>query len=68
MEKTVEINRLISRKTIKIVRDTSRVITRAQIPGDLSRIDHIIDRVLKLNEEDAEKIMHTICDKFKDRP
>lgn len=67
MEKAMEISKLISRKTIKLMRDSSRVITRAHIPGGLSRIDHIIDRVLKLSEEEAEKLMHTICDKFNDR-
>ncbi|MDQ1771707.1 glycoside hydrolase family 130 protein [Labilibaculum euxinus] len=67
MEKAMEISKLISRKTIKLMRDSSRVITRAHIPGGLSRIDHIIDRVLKLSEEETEKLMHTICDKFNDR-
>ncbi|MBN2595661.1 glycoside hydrolase family 130 protein [Labilibaculum sp.] len=67
MEKAVEISKLISRKTIKLMRDSSRVITRAHIPGGLWRIDHIIDRVLKLSEEEAGKLMHTICDQFNDR-
>ncbi|BAX80033.1 glycoside hydrolase family 130 protein [Labilibaculum antarcticum] len=68
MKKAVDISTFISRKSILLMRDSSRVITRAHIPGGgLSRVDHVIDRVLKLSEEEADKVMHTICDKFNDR-
>jgi len=67
MEKAVKIGKFINRKTIKIMRDNSRVITRAHIPNCLSRIDNIIDRVLKLSEDEARKLMQNICHKFSDR-
>ncbi|WP_163380759.1 glycoside hydrolase family 130 protein [Cyclobacterium sp. SYSU L10401] len=46
----------VKRNRIKIVRNSSRVITRAHIP-DISRIPKIIGRVLKLSEESAEDLL-----------
>lgn len=67
MRKAVEISKFISRKTIKIMRDNSRVITRAHIPDDLSRIDHIIERILNLSEDEARKQMQIVYHKFGNR-
>jgi predicted GH43/DUF377 family glycosyl hydrolase len=58
---------LVKRKKTKIVRDTSRVITRAHIPGNMSRIPKIIDRVLKLTEEDATDLLKNVNLNFSDR-
>jgi predicted GH43/DUF377 family glycosyl hydrolase len=57
---------LVKRKKTKIERDTSRVIARANIPN-MSRIRNIINRVVKLTEEDAEKLLHKINYDFVDR-
>lgn len=50
---------LVKRNRIKIVRNTSRVITRAHIP-DITRIPKIIDRVMNLTEESAEDLLQHI--------
>ena len=58
---------LIKRKKTKIIRDTSRVITRANIPDNLVRVTKIIDRVLKLTEEKATSLLQNINFDFSDR-
>jgi predicted GH43/DUF377 family glycosyl hydrolase len=57
---------LVKRKKVKIERDTSRVITRANIPR-MSRIRKIIDRVLTLTEMEAENLLQEIDFNFVDR-
>jgi len=54
------------RKTI-IERDTSRVICRPHIPGDISRISKIIERVLQLSEETTQYMVNNIRENFYDR-
>lgn len=59
----------IKRKKTKILRDTSRVITRLHVPHDKTRIPKIVNRVLHLTESDAgdliEKILHEFSDRHK---
>ncbi|WP_235941837.1 glycoside hydrolase family 130 protein [Cyclobacterium roseum] len=50
---------LVKRTRIKIVRNSSRVITRAHVT-DIARIPKIIGRVLQLTEGDAEDLLHHI--------
>lgn len=54
---------LVKRNRIKIVRNSSRVITRAHVT-DIARIPKIIGRVLDLTEEDAEDLLHHINHHF----
>ena len=57
----------VRRKKTKILRDTSRVITRAYFPEDKSRIPKIIDRVLSLTENEAKELMEKVNLDFFDR-
>ncbi len=57
----------VKRKKTKLVRDTSRVITRAHIPVNIGRIPKIIDRVLKLTEDEAAVELQNVNFKFSDR-
>lgn len=59
MEKMFSKNLLVKRTRIKIVRNSSRVITRAHIP-DVTRIPKIIDRVMRLTEGGAEELLQHI--------
>jgi len=67
MNKSNRIRSLITRKSIKIDRNNSRVITRVHIPGDLSRVSKIISRVISLSESKAEKLLKNVMDNFYDR-
>jgi len=67
MENTVSISKLVKRKKIRITRDESRVISRAHIPGRMSRISNVANRVLALSEEEAIKLLHNIHFNFLDR-
>jgi predicted GH43/DUF377 family glycosyl hydrolase len=58
---------LVKRKKTKITRDTSRVITRAHIPGNMARIPKIIDRVIKLTENEATDLLQNVNFNFSDR-
>ncbi len=57
----------INRKAIKIVGDTSRVITRPHFPDDKDRISRIIQRILSLSTAEAEKLMARIMTDFAGR-
>ncbi len=61
------IQSLIKRKRTRIVRDTSRVITRAHIPEDLVRVSKIIGRVINLSEKRAELVLKEVYANFYDR-
>jgi len=56
----------VRRKKTKINRDISRVITRLHVPEN-SRTPKVINRVLSLNENEAEKLMERIHFEFFDR-
>ncbi len=56
----------VRRKKTKINRDVSRVITRLHVPEN-SRTPKIINRVLSLNENEAEELMKRIHFEFFDR-
>jgi predicted GH43/DUF377 family glycosyl hydrolase len=62
-----DIKSFIQRERIRIERDNSRVICRSHVPGDLERVRRIIDRVIKLSEKKAEKLLKAVCDNFHDR-
>lgn len=57
-------NELIHRRENRIERNLSKVIVRAHIPGDISRIGKIIKRVLDLSEFRATHLLSDIKDKF----
>jgi predicted GH43/DUF377 family glycosyl hydrolase len=57
-------NELINRRNNRIERNVSKVIVRAHIPGDISRIGKIIKRVLDLSEYKATHLLSDIKDKF----
>ncbi len=57
----------IKRKAIKIVGDTSRVITRLHLPDEKHRILHIINRILSLSSKAAKDLMAQIMFDFAGR-
>ncbi len=57
---------LVKREKTKIIRDTSRVITRAHIP-DISRIPNILNRIMDLSEVQSERILEKIYLDFSNR-
>lgn len=67
MDKENSVKSLIKRKRTRIVRDTSRVITRAHIPGDMGRVSKIIERVMALSEKKATELMKEVHANFYDR-
>ncbi|KAB2878615.1 glycosidase [bacterium] len=58
---------MVKRNRTKLVRDTSRVITRTHIPGNTDRIPKIIDRVLKMTEHDAADLLQNVNLNFSNR-
>ncbi|MBN1637793.1 MAG: glycoside hydrolase family 130 protein [Ignavibacteriales bacterium] len=58
---------LVKRKRTKIIRDTSRVITRVLIPSNIDRIPKIIKRVMNLTEKKAEDLLQNIYLNFYER-
>lgn len=67
MKKSVDLKHLVKRKKIRIVGDTTRVITLPHVPSKIPRINNIIKRVLKLTEEEAEKQLEETLFLFADR-
>jgi len=57
----------VKRKAIKIIGDTSRVITRLHLPAERHRIHKIIQRILGMPDMAAENVMAQIMDDFSDR-
>jgi len=57
----------VIRKAIKIVGDTSRVITCPHIPAERHRISKIIQRVLNLPEAETNKLQAQIMADFSGR-
>ena len=57
----------VKRKAIKIVGDTSRVITRLHLPDDRHRISKIIQRIINLPEKTAQKLMAQVMVDFSGR-
>jgi len=56
----------MNRTNIKIVRDTSRVITRCHVLA-MDRIPKVIERVLQLSPAEAEKVLENTFLDFSDR-
>jgi predicted GH43/DUF377 family glycosyl hydrolase len=67
MEKDKNLKPRVKRNNVKILRDTSRVITRFHIPDNNTRISKIINRVLHLTENESEELMEKILSEFSDR-
>ncbi len=67
MDKAREISSLVKRRKNIIDRNNSRVITRAHIPGDMSRVSKIISRVMKLSENKAEDLLKDVMNNFYSR-
>lgn len=63
----LSVKQFIRRRKTRIIRDTSRVITRAHIPTNLSRISRIAGRVLALSEEHAADLLSDVLESFSDR-
>ena len=57
----------VKRKANKIVRDTSRVITRLHLPDDRYRISKIIQRIMSLSETAAKNLITQIMIDFSGR-
>lgn len=58
----------IKRRNQKIERDIARVICRLYIPGeDPVRVNKIIQRILRLNENEVETILNRLLDNFSKR-
>ena len=57
----------VTRKAIRIVGDTSRVITRPHLPDERSRITKIIQRIIDLPDPAAEALMAQIVADFAGR-
>ncbi|MBW2247701.1 MAG: hypothetical protein JRF62_11050 [Deltaproteobacteria bacterium] len=57
----------VKRKPNKIVRDTSRVITRLHLPDEKYRIPKIIQRIMSLSETAAKKLIAQIMVGFSGR-
>ena len=57
----------VKRKKKKILKDTSRVITRLYMPDNVHRIPKIIQRVLNLPETTAETLLSQIMLDFSER-
>lgn len=57
---------LIREKT-KLIADPKRVVLQLFYPGNKKRINNIIDRVLMLDENDVEKQLEDVIDRFDER-
>jgi predicted GH43/DUF377 family glycosyl hydrolase len=57
----------VTRKSIKIVGDTSRVITRLHLPGEGHRIQKIMHRILNMSEAAADKLLAQVMIDFSGR-
>ena len=57
----------VKRKAIKIVGDTSRVITRLHLPDDRYRIPKIIERIMSLPNTAAENLIAQVMVDFSGR-
>ncbi len=57
----------VKRKAIKIIGDTSRVITRLHLPDERSRINKIIQRIISIPDTAAERLMAQIMVDFAGR-
>ena len=63
----MDLKRIVKRKKLKIVGDNSRVIALPHIPSELPRIGNIIRRVLKLKNEESEKLLQETLHLFANR-
>jgi len=67
MDQEISVKKFIKRKKTKIIRDNSRVITRAHIQHNLLRVSKIINRVLGLTESGSEFLLNDVLINFSDR-
>ena len=59
--------KIVKRGRLKIVGDTTRVITLPHIPTKLPQIGNIIQRVLKITDKEAENLLKETLHLFSDR-
>lgn len=57
MAQSADIKQIVKRKKLKITGDNSRVIMRPHVPSKMQRIDHMINRVLNLSKDEAERLL-----------
>ena len=57
----------IRKKSVRLVSDSTRVITRFFMPGGPARAKVIVDRVLALSEEQAKTLLESIEANFSSR-
>ncbi len=67
MVKTKRSHPIVKRKSEKIMRDSSRVITRLHLPDDPQRSAKIIQRILDMSNETAETVFAQVMFDFSDR-
>jgi predicted GH43/DUF377 family glycosyl hydrolase len=67
MKPTTNATPVVKRKNIKLMRNTSRVITRTLIPDNVPRIKRTIDRILKLPEVQAIELLKKVKKDFTNR-
>ncbi len=69
MQMKFELSRapLVNRRSAKIERDISRVITRLYMPGNMNRVHKIISRVLKLKEQECDEMYEKVALRFYNR-
>ena len=67
MKRSLNSRSIVRRKKIRIVGDTSRVITLPHVPSKIPRINNIIDRVLAFSKTEAEKELESTLFLFADR-
>lgn len=66
-KRSEDVRHIVKRKKLKIVGDTSRVITLPHVPSKIPRIKNIINRVLNFSAEEAEAQLEETTFLFGDR-
>jgi predicted GH43/DUF377 family glycosyl hydrolase len=64
---TLKIQAAVKRENIKLMRDSSRVITRTLIPDDGVRITRTIGRILKLTDNEIRDVLESVKRDFMNR-
>lgn len=68
MNRVVERHReFVRRRRTVLTAENSRVITRPYFPGDGPRLEHMIERIKKLSDDDVQRLLETIFRDFSER-
>lgn len=67
IKRSLDIKQIVKRKKIRIVGDTSRVITLPHVPSKMPRIHNIIKRILNFTKDEAEMELEDTLLLFADR-